>query len=84
MPTIAIVDGVRIVLYPRDHLPPHLHAVFAEFEAKFSIATAEILEGSLPKEKAKSVRAWLMAHQGEVAHIWEELRAGRNTGGMIE
>lgn len=84
MPTIAIVDGVRLVLYPRDHLPPHLHAFFAEFEAKFSIATADVIEGSLPRDRVRSVRTWLLAHQDEVAHIWDELRAGRNTGGMIE
>ncbi|MCX5494330.1 DUF4160 domain-containing protein [Kaistia dalseonensis] len=84
MPTIAIVDGVRIVLYPKDHLPPHLHAIFAGFEAQISIATGDTLQGSLPRDKAKSIRAWLLAHQGEVAHIWEELRAGRFGGGMIE
>ena len=84
MPTIAIVDGVCLVLYPRDHLPPHLHALFAEYEAKFSIATADVIEGSLPRDKSKSVRLWLLAHQAEVAHIWEELRAGRNAKGMIE
>ncbi len=29
MPTIAIVEGVRIMIFLNDHLPPHLHALFA-------------------------------------------------------
>ena len=28
MPTIAIVFGVRIIVCPKDYLPPHLHAKF--------------------------------------------------------
>jgi hypothetical protein len=27
MPTIAIVFGVRIIIYPKDHLPPHREQV---------------------------------------------------------
>lgn len=48
MPTIGLVDGVRIVVYINDHPPPHVHAVYAEFEAKVSIATGDLLGGHLP------------------------------------
>lgn len=50
MPTIAIVLGVRIITYPKDHLPPHLHAKFAEHEAMISILTGQVLEGSFAGE----------------------------------
>ncbi|MGQ0484890.1 MAG: DUF4160 domain-containing protein [Hyphomicrobiales bacterium] len=83
MPTIAIVDGVKIAIYPKDHLPPHLHARYAEFEAQISIATGDVLEGKLPAAKMKAVKAWLEAHRGEVAFVWEEIRAHRYSGGMI-
>ncbi len=26
MPTIAIVDGVKIQMFYNDHIPPHFHA----------------------------------------------------------
>ncbi len=83
MPTIAIVEGVRIAIYPKDHLPPHLHAIYAEFEAQISIVTGDILEGKLPAAKVKAVTAWLRAHGPEVAFAWEEIRAHRYAGGMI-
>jgi hypothetical protein len=84
MPTIAIVFGVRIVIYPKDHLPPHLHAVFAEHEAMISIATGDVLEGSLPRAKLREVQEWLAAHREQVAYVWQEVRALRYQGGMID
>lgn len=84
MPTIAIVEGVRIIIYLNDHLPPHVHALFAEHEARLSILTGDILGGSLPSSKVRTVRSWLAAHRDEVAYIWMEIREGRYAGGRIE
>ena len=84
MPTIALVAGVRIIIYPKDHLPPHLHAILAEHEAMISIVTGDLLEGSLPRAKLRAVQKWLAAHREEVAYVWQEIRALRYQGGMIE
>ena len=84
MPTIALVSGVRIIIYPKDHLPPHLHAKFAEHEAIISIVTGNVLEGSLPRAKLRAVQAWLAKHREQVAYVWREIRALRYQGGMIE
>ncbi|MDB5522144.1 MAG: hypothetical protein JWP21_2321 [Tardiphaga sp.] len=84
MPTIAIIAGVRIVIYPKDHLPPHLHARYAEFEVLISILTGDVLEGSLPKSKLRHVQAWLAANREQVSYVWEEVRALRYAGGRID
>ncbi len=84
MPTIAIVLGVRIIIYPKDHLPPHLHAKFAEHEAMISIMTGDVLEGSLPRAKLRAVQDWLAKHRDQVAYIWREIREMRYQGGMID
>lgn len=83
MPIIAIVEGVRVMIYTKDHLPPHLHARFAEFEALISIVTGDVLEGKLPTAKLKAVKSWLDLHRAEVSFVWEEIRAHRYTGGLI-
>lgn len=44
MPTIAIVDGVRIMIFPLDHEPPHVHAFGTDFRLKLAIADAAVLE----------------------------------------
>ena len=31
MPTVAIVEAVKIQFFAREHPPPHFHAVFAEY-----------------------------------------------------
>lgn len=84
MPTIAIIEGVRVTIYLKDHLPPHLHATFSGQEAQISIATGLVLNGSLPRAKLTVVQAWLAASREQVSYIWREIRAGRNSGGMIE
>jgi hypothetical protein len=68
----------------QDHLPPHLHAFFSGHEAQISIVTGDLLNGSLPRPKLRAIRSWLDAHREQVAYIWEEIRAGRYEGGVIE
>ena len=84
MPTIAIVAGVWIIIYPKDHLPPHLHARFAEYEAMISIMTGDVLEGALPRAKMKATQNWLAEHREQVAYVWQEVRALRYQGGRSD
>jgi Domain of unknown function (DUF4160) len=37
MPTVAVVDGVKIQFFAQEHPPPHFHAVFAEHRAQIDI-----------------------------------------------
>ena len=83
MPTLAIIDGVKIMIYPGDHVPPHFHAVLAEHEALISIATGNVLKGGLPAAKLRKVQRWFTAHQEQMAFFWVEIQNGRNPGGFI-
>jgi hypothetical protein len=83
VPTIAVIDGVAIILWTRDHAPPHLHARGSGYEAKISIETGDVLSGSLPPLKLKAVRQWLDINRDHVAYAWDELRAGRSFKGNI-
>ena len=35
MPTIRRLDGLRVVIYPNDHRPAHVHVIGADGEAVF-------------------------------------------------
>lgn len=37
MPTVFTVGNLRIVIYPNDHAPPHVHVVGPDGEAKVRI-----------------------------------------------
>ena len=37
MPTILRINGLRVVIYPNDHRPPHVQIIGAEKEAVFNL-----------------------------------------------
>ena len=57
MPTVAIVEGVKIQFYANEHPPPHFHAVYAEFRAQIAIDDLRMLKGGLPPAKLSAVPA---------------------------
>ena len=63
MPTVAIVDGVRIVFYANEHPPAHFHAVIAEHRAVVDIVGLKIIAGSLPAAKRGKVLFWAGQHK---------------------
>ena len=58
MPTIKLIDSIKIDVYSREHPPPHFHAIYAEFEELIVIETLETYVGSLPKVQRKKVIKW--------------------------
>jgi len=73
MPTFFVIDGVKIELYFRDHNPPHFHAIIAEYNAIITIKNQELLEGSLPKNKLKTVLTWAKENEQVLTKIWNSL-----------
>ncbi len=71
MPTISRFYGIVIRMYFGDHVPPHLHAVYAEFEAVFDIRSSAIIEGKLPYRATGLVLEWIELHRTELMEDWE-------------
>ena len=63
MPTVAIVEGVRIVFYVNEHPPPHFHARIAEYHAVIDIELLQVISGHLPIAKRRQVIKWARARQ---------------------
>jgi hypothetical protein len=76
MPTICIFQGIKILMYYRDHAPPHFHAERAEEEAEVGIDPIVILEGELARPTRAKVFEWAAIHQAELRANWELARAG--------
>ncbi|MEK6573264.1 MAG: DUF4160 domain-containing protein [Chloroflexota bacterium] len=76
MPTLCIFDGIKILMYYRDHLPPHFHAERAEEAAEIGIDPIMILEGGLSRTTRAKVFEWAAIHQAELRANWELARAG--------
>jgi hypothetical protein len=70
MPTIAIVDGVKIQMFYNDHTPPHFHAILGGDEMLVTIRGLDVMRGPLPPAKLRRVLDWAAEHQGELALNW--------------
>jgi hypothetical protein len=58
MPTLKIIDSIKIDVYSREHPPPHFHVLFAEFEELIVIETLETYIGYVPASQRKKVIKW--------------------------
>jgi hypothetical protein len=83
MPTVAVVNGVRIEFYFDEHPPPHFHARYAEFVAQIEIESLEVIKGSLPTPQWQDVREWAATRQGQLRAAWEACAGGRNPGSVV-
>jgi Domain of unknown function (DUF4160) len=67
-------------MFFHDHLPPHFHVQFAEYEAQISIETGELVAGNLPRRELRLVQAWTEIHRKE---LFENYNQSQTQGGII-
>ncbi len=77
MPRISEFFGVAIYMYFNDHLPPHFHAEYGEFEAVYAVDTLDILRGNLPRRAHSMVVEWALAHRTQLRANWNRAREQR-------
>lgn len=73
MPTVETIDGIKINLYNGDHRPPHIHAIYGEYEVLIEIESLEIYAGDLPNKPLKKVKDWLYENQKWALSLFYEL-----------
>ncbi|KQT52623.1 MULTISPECIES: DUF4160 domain-containing protein [unclassified Aureimonas] len=82
MPTIAIVDGIRIVIFFNDHDPPHFHAILGETSLRMSIASGTVMGDRGPASMERKLGRWLDEHRDEMMLAWKAVRAGQRPQGI--
>ena len=72
-----IQDTVNIVIgiFPRDHPPPHFHAVYGEYQITIDIKTG-VVSGVFPRRSLRHVLEWFELHQDELLEDWTLVQAG--------
>ena len=58
VPTLLILNSIKIDVYSREHLPPHFHALYGEHEILIIIKTMKTYAGSLPRRQHQTVLEW--------------------------
>ena len=76
MPMIARFYGIVIRMYVNDHLPPHFHAVYGDFEARFQIGSGERMDSPFPRHASRLVEDWAELHRAELTRNWQLIESG--------
>lgn len=76
MPTLAIIDGIRILMYLNDHPPPHFHVEEAETFGVFEIASGRMVRGNLDRRSRRKVEQWTEQHREALMTAWNGRLSG--------
>ncbi len=74
MPTVIIIDGIRIEIFTNDHPPPHFHVRFGQMRAKFDIATGNMIKGRMDKRTVRKVKQWTEFNRDLLMQVWIKSR----------
>ncbi len=83
MPTIAIVDGVKIRMFYNDHAPAHFHAILGDDEVLVGIGGLEVIRGTLPPAKLRRILTWARDNQAALALNWVKCEDGLPPEGIV-
>ena len=78
MPTVLGFDGLRVVIYPNDHRPAHIHAVGRGYEAVFHLncpaGPADLRENyGFSLREIRHILGVLTNHLDELCRAWEQI-----------
>jgi len=66
--------GSSIRMYFDEHVPPHFHAIYGEYEVQVGIDPIEVLAGKLPRRATSMVIEWAALYQWKLMSNWERLQ----------
>ena len=75
MPTIDVIDNVKINIFNGDHRPPHIHACYEEQEVILEIESDNIYAGEIPDDKLKSAFDWLIGNTDWALEVFHALNS---------
>jgi Domain of unknown function (DUF4160) len=78
MPTVLRFDGLRVVVYPNDHRPAHVHVIGRGCEAVFSLnclaGPVELRENyGFSRREISKIETMLSQHLEELCRAWERI-----------
>ena len=78
MPTVLRFGGVRVVIYPNDHRPAHVHVIGRGCEAVFNLkcpaGPVELRENyGFSRREITQIEGMLMKHLNRSCGEWERI-----------
>ena len=74
MPTICSFYGIIILMHltNKEHNPPHIHALYGEYEATFFISNGKLFEGLMPKKQSILIKKFIVKNRDELLEMWKK------------
>lgn len=78
VPTVLRFAGLRVVVYPNDHRPAHVHIIGGGHEAVFNLncpaGPAELRENyGFSRREITMIETVLGKHEEQLCRAWEEI-----------
>ena len=78
MPTVLRIEGLRVVVYPNDHRPAHMHVIGRGCEALFNLSCpagpVELRENyGFSRREIARIHSALAGHLAELCAAWERI-----------
>ena len=74
MPTILRQGGLRIVIYPNDHPPTHVHVIGAGWEVVIDLVRLELREAiGCAEHDARQALRLFAEHRDELLRAWRRI-----------
>ena len=72
MPTVARENGIRFVIYPNDHLPPHVHVKLSDgSECRINLVSGEFID-TAPAGMARKIKESYFENVEDIWAAWEK------------
>jgi uncharacterized protein DUF4160 len=81
-PTVLRLGGLRVVIYPNDHRPVHVHVIGTDAEAVFNLDSPSGPVGvrenyGLSRREVSRIERALLSHVEQLYRAWEEIHGKR-------
>jgi len=74
VPTLKDFGGFRIVMFFKDHNPPHVHVIMRTGQrVTVAIRDGRVLAGTMPPTVLRVARAWIVENRAALLTKWNEL-----------
>jgi hypothetical protein len=71
VPTILRIDGLRVVIYPNDHPPAHVHVLGPGWVVVIDLIEPTVREAiGCDEREARRVLRLVASHQGTLIDAW--------------
>lgn len=71
---VAVIGGLKIEIYPREHTPPHFHVRSATIDASFRIEDCVLLTGEIDRNEFDKIRYWHQHSKLSLVEKWNLFR----------